>query len=228
MALYHRWETGEGQQIDVAVHDSAVYSTIHDNPAWNRERSVGQKRGDQPKSTARRQTSLWRCKDGYVSWTHGGSSRLSPSLPLIQWMESEGYTNDFLKTFDWHRPDFSRVYQQQLDLIEEPTATFFMAHTKAELLEGAAKRQVMLYPVATTADMLENPQLTARGFWVQVEHLELGATITYPGAFASVSQAPLRISRRAPLIGEHNQEIYEQELGISRERLVALKERGAI
>ena len=86
----------------------------------------------------------------------------------------------------------------------------------------------MLYPVATTDDMLENAQLAARGFWEEVEHPELGTTITYPGSFANSSEISPRISRRAPLIGEHNQEIYEQELGISKEKLVTLKQAGVI
>jgi crotonobetainyl-CoA:carnitine CoA-transferase CaiB-like acyl-CoA transferase len=63
---------------------------------------------------------------------------------------------------------------------------------------------------------------------VDIEHPELGTTVTYPGAFAHASEAPPRISRRAPLIGEHNREIYEGELGFSREDLVRLKEAGVI
>jgi len=86
----------------------------------------------------------------------------------------------------------------------------------------------MLYPVATTVDMLENVQLAAREFWVEVEHPELGTTITYPGAFGHCSETPPRISRRAPLIGEHNLEIYQDELGISREKLTILKQAGVI
>ena len=86
----------------------------------------------------------------------------------------------------------------------------------------------MMYPVATTGDMLENPQLAARGFWVQIEHPELGASITYPGAFGHFSEAPIRITRRAPLIGEHNEEIYGKELGISKDRLLILKQAGVI
>ena len=103
-----------------------------------------------------------------------------------------------------------------------------MAHTKAELLEGAVKHQVMLYPVSTTADLLKNVQLIARGFWVQVEHLELGTEITYPGAFGCSSEISPEISRRAPLIGEHNEEIYESELGVTKDSLVMLKQSGVI
>jgi len=115
-----------------------------------------------------------------------------------------------------------------MDKIDAPTARFFLTKTKAELLEGAIIRGVMLYPVATTADMLENAQLAARKFWVDVVHPELGTTITYPGAFGLFSETPTRISRRAPLIGEHNKEIYQDELGISREQLILLKQAGVI
>ena len=143
-------------------------------------------------------------------------------------METEGYTSDFLRNFDWKRPDFAQISQEEMDQIEGPTATFFMAHTKAELLDGAVKYQIMLYPVSTTGDMLENPQLAARGFWVELEHPELGIGLTYPGAFGAFSETPIRITRRAPLIGEHNKEIYGKELGFSREKLLVLKQAGVI
>jgi formyl-CoA transferase len=61
-----------------------------------------------------------------------------------------------------------------------------------------------------------------------VEHPELARSIVYPGCFARFSGAPCRIRRRAPLIGEHNQEIYHGELGMPQEELVRLKEAGII
>ena len=227
MALYHRWSTGEGQQVDVSIFESAVQSTIHNNPTWGSERPSS-KRGEVRLGVAHRTTLLWPCKDGWVSWSHGGPSPIAPSLPLIKWMESEGFTNDFLKSFDWNSPDFPKTSQEDMDRIDEPTARFFMSHTKAELLEGAVRYQVMLYPLSTTADILDNPQLIARDFWVELEHPELGTSVTYPGAFGIFSETPLRMSRRAPFIGEHNQEIYEKELGISKERLIILKGEGVI
>ena len=98
-----------------------------------------------------------------------------------------------------------------------------MRRTKAELFDGAVKNGVTLYPLATTADMVKNVQLIAREYWVKVEHPELGTTITYAGAFGKATETPIRISRRAPLIGEHNKEILEQELGHSDEELLSLK-----
>ncbi|MEK7354761.1 MAG: CoA transferase [Chloroflexota bacterium] len=226
-ALYHRSATGEGQQVDVSTLDSAAYSSIYYNPApWNTQRTMFGKRGEA--RGAHRTTNIYPCKDGYVCYSHGGSNRLSPSLPIIKWMEMEGFTTDFLKNFDWKRPDFIQISQDEMDQIEGPTARFFMAHSKAELLDGAVKYQIMLYPVATTNDMLENPQLAARGFWVELEHPELGIDLTYPGAFGTFSETPIRITRRAPLIGEHNKEIYGKELGLSRDKLLILKQAGVI
>ena len=100
-----------------------------------------------------------------------------------------------------------------------------MSYTKAELEEKAKKFGFMLYPVADTKDLLENKQLVSRDFWEKIEHPELNTSFTYPGPFAKTSEpeAMPRISRRAPLIGEHNDEVYRQELGISEEQLSQLK-----
>jgi crotonobetainyl-CoA:carnitine CoA-transferase CaiB-like acyl-CoA transferase len=67
-----------------------------------------------------------------------------------------------------------------------------------------------------------------RGFFEEVEHPELGETIAYPGFPAIMNGIRPGIQRRAPLIGEHNEEVYEKELDISREQLVILKNRGVI
>jgi len=227
-ALYQRHITGEGQQIDVSIQEAVIHCLEHITANWDLRQAFAI-RGESRNPGAGHFTRLiWPCKDGYVSWSHGGNSVLAPSLPLIKWMEAEGYTNDFTKNFDWNRPDFMRISQEEMDQIDEPTARFFMDHTKAQLLDGAVKYSVMMYPVATTDDMLVNPQLKARNFWLELKHPELGVSLTYPGAFGVSSAAPVTITRRAPLIGEHNQEIYEKELGISRDKLIILKQAGVI
>jgi crotonobetainyl-CoA:carnitine CoA-transferase CaiB-like acyl-CoA transferase len=227
-ALYYRWATGEGQQVDVSIQESVVHCLEHITGNWDIRQAIQKRGGESMMSEKHRTTLIWPCKDGYVSWSHGGNSVLSPSLPLIKWMESEGVTSDFLKKFDWERPDFADISQEEMDQIEKPTAKFFLERTKAELLEGAVKYRIMLYPVATVNDLLESPQLKSRNFWQEIDHPELGTTLTYPGAFAVMSESPPRISRRAPLIGEHNNEIYRGELGMTEEELALLKRSGVI
>ena len=227
MALHHRHLTGEGQLVDLSVQEAVAQGADLMVAYWDMMKRHQQRPGTRPER-AIRQTRVWPCKDGHVMWVYwfGLSAYWNP--PLIEWMESEGMADDFLREFDWDNFDHTTITQETMDHLEELTARFFLAHTRAELLEGALKRQVMLYPAATTADMLDNAQLVSRGFWVEVEHPELGTSITYPGAFAKASEAPPRVNRRAPLIGEHNQEIYEGELGISREELLILKQAGVI
>jgi crotonobetainyl-CoA:carnitine CoA-transferase CaiB-like acyl-CoA transferase len=229
-ALYYREMTGEGLQVDISIQE-VVTRVSHQATTipWDTNKVVG-RRGVRAGANANaRITSMWPCKDGYVIWLWwGGFMAARQNVPLLQWMDEEGMLDDFLRGFNWDTYYTPTVSQETVDKIEEPTRRFFLLHTKAELFEGALKRKAMLYPVSTTADLIESPQLAARGYWVEVEHPELGTTITYPGAFVSASEAPPRIMRRAPLIGEHNQEIYEQELGLSKEQLLALKQAGVV
>ena len=67
-----------------------------------------------------------------------------------------------------------------------------------------------------------------RQFWVEVEHPELGRSFIYPGGAAIYSKTPWRISRRAPLLGEHNEEVLRGELGLAPEELSLLGERGVV
>jgi crotonobetainyl-CoA:carnitine CoA-transferase CaiB-like acyl-CoA transferase len=80
--------------------------------------------------------------------------------------------------------------------------------------------------VNTPRDILEDEQLAARNYFVRIEHPELGDTLTYPGPPFRMKGSP-GTWRRAPMIAEHNEAVYG-ELGISRERLVTLKQAGVI
>jgi crotonobetainyl-CoA:carnitine CoA-transferase CaiB-like acyl-CoA transferase len=227
MALQHRYRTGEGQQVDVSIQDSVSHCSDNIIPAWDLD-GILRKRGEDARGGNHRATRIWKCKDGYVSWAHGGNSRLTPSLPLIRWMEKEGFKDEFLESFDWNRPNFNETTQEEMDRIEAPTGKFFLERTKAQLLEGAIKHGVMLYPVATTADMLQNVQLRERAFWARLEHAALGKTFTYPGSFVRTTETPARIRTVAPKIGEHNLQVYESELHIDRRQIIMLKQAGVI
>jgi crotonobetainyl-CoA:carnitine CoA-transferase CaiB-like acyl-CoA transferase len=76
--------------------------------------------------------------------------------------------------------------------------------------------------------VLENYQLKARDYWVKLEHPELGITLTYPEYFFFCSQTENFVKRRAPLIGEDNEDIYVKELRLPRTELAALKKAGVI
>lgn len=223
LALYDRWTTGEGQHVDVSIQESAGRGTPPFGWALGRMKMP---RGLGQAGTAGLRTRyMWPCKDGHILFFYAtGQQGKRMSLPLVQWMDEEGMADNFIKGLDWDTFDLSKTTQETVNQMIESTEKFFKAHTKAELFEGAVKRRILLYPVATTKDIVESPQLAAREFWKEVEHPELETSITYPGPFANVLGRPLSLSRRAPLIGEHNEEIYEKELGVSGEQLQILKQ----
>ena len=159
---------------------------------------------------------MWRYTGGPMAKRH--------SIPLVNWMAAEEMADDWLINFDWENFSHFETTQEVIDRMEKQTIDFFMTHTKAELMSGAIKYRIMLYPISSALDLLESPQLSHRGFWTDVAHPELGTTIRYPGKWANNSETPPVISRRAPLIGEHNEEIYGKELGISGESLQDLKQ----
>jgi crotonobetainyl-CoA:carnitine CoA-transferase CaiB-like acyl-CoA transferase len=112
--------------------------------------------------------------------------------------------------------------------MEEPIENFFQGVTKAEFFKQVVKRQMLGYPVASVKEIFADPQHESRNFWQTIEHPELQTSIDYPGGFAKFSEGACRIWRRAPLIGEHNREIYGQELGMSPAQIAELQKQGVI
>jgi len=213
LALRHRQATGEGQHVDVSIQECVVRCTERLTANWD-TLGVKQQRDEQlrPNISVRR---MWPCKDGHMIWLYwSGPYAKRWNMPLIDCMDEGSTAKEFLKQFDWDTFDWASATQEVVDCIEKPAANFFMAHTKSELLHRVAKYRAMLYPVCTTKDILESVQLAARGFWLEVEHSELGISITYPGAFASALEPSPKIFRRAPIIGEHNDEVYAEELDL--------------
>ncbi len=232
MALFHRETTGVGQQINATVRWSAIRAAGDGSaPLWyagkiNEQRGGGSTVRENPGIRLRE---VWPCKDGFVLAVLGSTSQGRFFGPdFVEWMKSEGMADNFLTGLDWGKFDMRTITQETVDRIEEQVAGFYLKHTKAELYNWSVKHDQQLNPVNTAKDVLESDQLAARNFWVKLDHPELGTSITYPGASVKTTEAPIRICRRAPLIGEHNQEIYGGELGISKEELSILKQTGII
>ena len=107
---------------------------------------------------------------------------------------------------------------------------FFARFTKWELLDMSFNRekQVFTVPTDTPKDIANSPHLIARGFIQDIEHPELERTIRYPGPPYRLPESPWRIARRAPLIGEHNYEIYHDVLGLDEDEIARLERDGVV
>jgi len=231
IAYYHRELTGEGQWVDASAQQAVASALLNARMHWDLNRVELKRAGPYRVglSAQGKQLINFRCKDGYVNFVmFGGKTGAKTNRGLTQWMESEGMGSDFMNQIDWDSFDMAKVSQDDFDRFERDIERFFLTRTKAELYEEGSRRGVTIYPISTIKDVFEDPQLEARDFWQEVEHPELDTTFLYPGPFVKCSETPLRPPSRAPGIGEHNQEIYQEELGMSPEELVMLKQAKAI
>ena len=231
-AHYHRELSGEGQQVDVSAQACLLWAFSHAHTFWDLNRQLEKRAGSFMTGrsiTGAKMRVFWPCKDGYLNFIiYGGEAGRRTNQALVDWMDSKGMAPDFLKRKDWKAFDIAQVTQDEIDRMEEPIGEFFQRVTKAEFFKEVVKRQMLGYPVASVKEIIADPQHEARNFWEKVEHPELQTSIDYPGGFARFSEGACRIWRRAPLMGEHNEEIYGQELGISTAELTKLKNKGVI
>ena len=157
MALQYRHETGEGQQVETQVQRAGVVTTFDILSWWEGHKQIRKRRGSVriiPQSGVKAEQ-MWRCKDGFVSFFFfGGRMGLTSNQALVKWMENEGQVDDFIREVDWDKLDWSKVTQDYVDKFQEPVSRFFLAHTKAELLEGAVERGIQIYPLSIAEDML--------------------------------------------------------------------------
>jgi benzylsuccinate CoA-transferase BbsE subunit len=217
MALYWRGTTGRGQRVDISIHETVSYISLKNTIGWPMTRTITQRDPIARQTTNSKVT--WSCKDGWVTFGFTGTATAPRSLQgLVKWMEEEGVSSELIKSFDWSSLNLQTITEEVISRLVEPTEEFFKSHTKLEILRGAIKHRVLVYPMATTKDILESEQLSARNFWVNLDHPALGESIAYPGAFLRSST----LSQRAPLAGEHNRDIYQGEMGLSSERLDSL------
>jgi crotonobetainyl-CoA:carnitine CoA-transferase CaiB-like acyl-CoA transferase len=172
---------------------------------------------------------LWRCKDGDVGFfLLLGANFIKANAALVEWIKSEGVDSGILGQMDWKKVGWDEITEDVACEINAVLTKFFSQHTKQELYEGALKRGIQIVPALTAKETREFPQLAVRGYWVEIEHPELKTAMTYPGGFIRSTEMTCGIRRRAPLIGEHNEEIYKKELGLSAEELIVLKQSGII
>ena len=223
-ALVSRDKTGAGQYIDVSVHDSCVVSTEMHVPTYIYQGKVVIRQTGRHAQMDANGANQFRCADGGYVNAVGNRVPLRRFPDLVAWMDEHGLAEDLgderyatAKGFVEHAAHIDEVIQR------------FAAHlTRDEIAHGGQARQFNWGAVRSPDELLEDGHLADRGFWVEVDHPELGRCFTYPGSAAIHNGSLWRISRRAPLVGEHNQEIFHDELGVDQAELACLAEAGVL
>ena len=227
IAHQHRERTGEGQHIDVSLQECILTTTFFMQHLWQAEGTIMRRNGGRMFRGKTNWRINYRCKDGYVTYFFFFGQQGKRTKALVDWMGEEGMAGD-LKAVDWEQTSMPDIEPEQAESWSEVVARFFLTHTKTELYEEATKRNIALVVGSSQADLFSDRQLSARNYWVEVPHPELQAALTYPGHPFGPGNSFWRISRRAPRLGEHNEEIYKNELGYSTDELIILKEANVI
>jgi len=155
------------------------------------------------------------CADGY--WMLSVSYAPERWAKLMDWVQDPVLMNDPSLTEEAGRA-------QKRDLILDRLAEWSKGFKKAEAVTQAQSLHITASPVSTTKDLVEDPQLVARGFLREMDHPEFGRMLFPVGATASLRGSTLT---PAPKLGEHNAEILA-EIGYSPTEQQILHERRVI
>jgi len=202
IAVYYQEATGQGQHVDIsmmeAIGTAQMYSAL--SYAYKKENRL----------RVQDFSPMFKAKDGYVGMMY----RQPNWEDLCHWIGRPGMLED-----ERFRDFASRqAHMQELNAI---VGDWVKDQSKADVYHtGQALRMPFGY-ICDAKDLMESPQYQDRGYFIQIEHPATGA-LTYPGM-------PLRMGdlewdiQRAPLLGEHNEEVYCSQLGYTKQDLVVLR-----
>jgi len=137
---------------------------------------------------------------------------------LVEWVAADGKARDLIAP-EWQDVIYRAQHAEHLfDVLDE----WVEGYNRDELLERAQMLRLPYATVRSPEALFDDEQLRARGYFVSVEHPELGRTFRYPGAPYLFNGSPWRVYRRPPLLSEHTSEILRQELGLETDLIAAL------
>ena len=112
--------------------------------------------------------------------------------------------------------------------LDRVIAETFAGHEKFDLFYRANQRRGLIYGVVQEpSEVRENPQYEHRRYFREVDHPVAGRA-DYPGPPFNMEGTPWRVRSPAPTLGQHNEEVYCDELGMSRDELARLAEAGVV
>jgi len=160
---------------------------------------------------------LWRCKDGFVTigvWGPARWPRVVQMLGNPEWASSELFQDPVSR-------------RQNADVLNMMYQEWAEEKTTEEVFRAAQERSLPCMPVNTIEQTFTSQLLTTREFFPTIDHKETGK-IKYPGAPYKLSETPWKINRAAPLLGEHNKEVYCGILDYTKRDLMRMRQAGII
>lgn len=212
-ALFAREAVGSGQHVDISQLESLI--PVMDIPiafysALNRISTRVSPMLGAP-------WHILACKDGYV---HIAGLEERHWQRLVELMGNPEWADEQLFQDATSRGEY-------WDALEPLISTWTMEHTKEEIYHQGQAMGIPIGPVYTMEDMANSKHLAARRFFVDIEHPETGK-VKYPGVPYRFSETSCSVERPAPLLGQHNKEVYCHRLNYTQRDLVKFREAGII
>jgi benzylsuccinate CoA-transferase BbsE subunit len=224
-ALLEREGADHGQWLDVSGQECIAFALEDAIPEWYLSHSIRRRTGDQAREAG---TGVYPCRDGYVSMVAGRLGTAKAFKTLVQWIAQSGTPGgDALLDERWQ--DFK--FRQSPDGIArfaEVFGAFCASRSKQELYGEGQARQIAIAPVNTVADIVDDPQLRANGYFRSLHDGALDRDVTVPGPPYRLARTPATLRSAAAASGRHNRAVYVDELGLSEGDLCALTSAGVV
>jgi formyl-CoA transferase len=211
MALFQRQETEEGQHIDLSTMEAAVSTPsglLHPYSFTGRSPKRGGSDGNVMDGMH------IPTKDGEVTLTTAGTG----GRPMEAWAE-------FLEEPGLQDPKFAsrRGRMENWEELYELVAPKLAQWNNLDLMQETMVRGLVVGLVQSPQQVVESPHLEERGYFVEMDHPEVGE-LKYPGpGFLIDGVNPMETRYPAPRLGEHNVEVYSGQLGLSLEEMGVLR-----
>lgn len=220
-ALFYRDNvSGKGQYIDVSMQEAMISYWQEQTPVvmWQKTKENVTRVGVMDAMVT--PCGLYPCKDGWISLCVVTPQEWDA---LAQWIYEVTGNPEVLKD-EYKGGLISRMPVR--DMVNVLVMEFTDKLTGREIFLEGQKRKIVVMPVNDVPTLLNDVQLNARNFWVELDHPVVGK-LKYPKG-PLYSEAIAAPKKAAPLLGEDNERIYCGELKYSKEDLAVLRTAGVI
>lgn len=214
-ALWHREKSGVGQHIDISMQEAMVSILEGAVVRWTMGKELMTPIGSH--NTNESPMAAYRCKDGYIIIATVGNEhweRFCRAVKKPEWASDPGYAT---KGQRWEK---KYILQKEIEKITTQ-------YTVKEVGEMLDRERVANSPILNIQQVVDDPHLQARGYFLEVDHPIIGKA-KISGFPFKLSQTPGQVERSSPLVGEHNELILGKYLGYSRSDVSQLKAEGVL